>query len=113
MFPNRKTNVEFQKVMTALENNEHTNNLGLRSFLICPMQRITKYPIFFATILKNSKKGSADYISAERALSVSSQLASECDKKLELVTHIEQLDEIYKTLIYDVNRNISVARSLL
>ena len=49
-----ETSVAFRDVVRKCQNNIQTKGMPLSSFLIKPMQRITKYPLLIVKILENT-----------------------------------------------------------
>lgn len=49
-----ETSVAFREFVKKCQNNVVTRGMPLSSFLIKPMQRITKYPLLISKILENT-----------------------------------------------------------
>lgn len=49
-----ETSVAFRDVVRRCQNNVKTKGMPLSSFLIKPMQRITKYPLLISKIIENT-----------------------------------------------------------
>lgn len=101
-FIHRTSNVEFQNVMTILEGSNHCENLDLRSFLLSPMQRVTRYPLLLNAVLRRTVEGSEEFLTAEKALSLSNQMANDCNETARKFERIEQLVDLDKKFVYEV-----------
>ncbi|KAL9845200.1 rho guanine nucleotide exchange factor 26 isoform 2-T2 [Geothlypis trichas] len=62
------TNPAFKEVLTRIESHEDCRNLPMISFLILPMQRVTRLPLLMDTICQKTPKDSAKYENCKQAL---------------------------------------------
>ncbi|KAG9348147.1 hypothetical protein JZ751_001882 [Albula glossodonta] len=61
-------NPSFKEVLTRIESNPDCRNLPMISFLILPMQRVTRLPLLMDTICQKTPKDSAHYETCKKAL---------------------------------------------
>ncbi|NXO65764.1 ARHGQ factor, partial [Phainopepla nitens] len=62
------TNPAFKEVLSRIESHEDCRNLPMISFLILPMQRVTRLPLLMDTICQKTPKDSAKYENCTQAL---------------------------------------------
>ncbi|NWS96144.1 ARHGQ factor, partial [Mionectes macconnelli] len=71
------TNPAFKEVLSRIESHEDCRNLPMISFLILPMQRVTRLPLLMDTICQKTPKDSAKYENCKQALKEVSKVCSE------------------------------------
>ncbi|XP_030877518.1 rho guanine nucleotide exchange factor 26 [Leptonychotes weddellii] len=71
------TNPSFKEVLSRIESHEDCRNLPMISFLILPMQRVTRLPLLMDTICQKTPKDSPKYEVCKRALKEVSKPFSE------------------------------------
>lgn len=81
-----ETSQAFQSEVKKCQLNPRTKGMPLSSFLIKPMQRITKYPLFISKILKYTSPQHPDYYNLKTALS---QMENFCQEVNESVRQSE------------------------
>ncbi|NWS64215.1 ARHGQ factor, partial [Chunga burmeisteri] len=62
------TNPAFKEVLSRIESHEDCRNLPMISFLILPMQRVTRLPLLMDTICQKTPKDSSKYENCKQAL---------------------------------------------
>ncbi|NWR89148.1 ARHGQ factor, partial [Furnarius figulus] len=62
------TNPAFKEVLSRIESHKDCRNLPMFSFLILPMQRVTRLPLLMDTICQKTPKDSAKYENCKQAL---------------------------------------------
>ncbi|NWX88637.1 ARHGQ factor, partial [Nothoprocta ornata] len=62
------TNPAFKEVLSRIESHEDCRNLPMISFLILPMQRVTRLPLLMDTICQKTPKDSPKYENCKQAL---------------------------------------------
>ncbi|NXC59307.1 ARHGQ factor, partial [Aleadryas rufinucha] len=72
------TNPAFKEVLSRIESHEDCRNLPMISFLILPMQRVTRLPLLMDTICQKTPKDSAKYENCKQALKEVSKVLSDC-----------------------------------
>ncbi|NXL79968.1 ARHGQ factor, partial [Leptocoma aspasia] len=76
------TNPAFKEVLARIESHEDCRNLPMISFLILPMQRVTRLPLLMDTICQKTPKDSAKYENCKQALKEVSKHFSQMDRTL-------------------------------
>ncbi|NXR26620.1 ARHGQ factor, partial [Cinclus mexicanus] len=71
------TNPAFKEVLSRIESHEDCRNLPMISFLILPMQRVTRLPLLMDTICQKTPKDSAKYENCKQALKEVSKVGSQ------------------------------------
>ncbi|BES95601.1 RhoGEF [Nesidiocoris tenuis] len=117
------TKPEFLELSKKCQSDPRTQGLPLSSFLIKPMQRITKYPLLISKILEHTKNGHPDKLYLEEALSKAEELCSlvnegvrekENSERLEwLQTHVLSSDDLSEPLIFNSLTNALGPRKFL
>ncbi|NXX28274.1 ARHGQ factor, partial [Nicator chloris] len=80
------TNPTFKEVLSRIESHEDCRNLPMISFLILPMQRVTRLPLLMDTICQKTPKDSAKYENCKQALKEVSKVHSQ------VIPHFSQMD---------------------
>ncbi|NWY36165.1 ARHGQ factor, partial [Sylvia atricapilla] len=80
------TNPAFKEVLSRIESHEDCRNLPMISFLILPMQRVTRLPLLMDTICQKTPKDSAKYENCKQALKEVSKVCSQ------VIPHFSQMD---------------------
>ncbi|NXW67281.1 ARHGQ factor, partial [Hirundo rustica] len=71
------TNPAFKEVLSRIESHKDCRNLPMFSFLILPMQRVTRLPLLMDTICQKTPKDSAKYENCKQALKEVSKVRSQ------------------------------------
>ncbi|NXT61790.1 ARHGQ factor, partial [Chaetops frenatus] len=71
------TNPAFKEVLSRIESHEDCRNLPMISFLILPMQRVTRLPLLMDTVCQKTPKDSAKYENCKQALKEVSKVRSQ------------------------------------
>ncbi|NXP33901.1 ARHGQ factor, partial [Leiothrix lutea] len=71
------TNPTFKEVLARIESHQDCRNLPMISFLILPMQRVTRLPLLMDTICQKTPKDSAKYENCKQALKEVSKVNSQ------------------------------------
>ncbi|NWV35585.1 ARHGQ factor, partial [Grantiella picta] len=71
------TNAAFKEALSQIESHEDCRNLPMISFLILPMQRVTRLPLLMDTICQKTPKDSAKYENCKQALKEVSKVHSQ------------------------------------
>ncbi|NWI79695.1 ARHGQ factor, partial [Dryoscopus gambensis] len=74
------TNPAFKEVLSRIESHEDCRNLPMISFLILPMQRVTRLPLLMDTICQKTPKDSAKYENCKQALKEVSKVCFQVTK---------------------------------
>ncbi|VDO25496.1 unnamed protein product [Onchocerca flexuosa] len=93
-------NSSFLSCIQRLENDRLCQGLDMRSFLMLPMQRVTRYPLLMIAILEHTQQDSTNYQTAQIALHLANRIVTYCNEGARHMERIEQLLEIERRLIY-------------
>ncbi|KPP75817.1 rho guanine nucleotide exchange factor 16-like [Scleropages formosus] len=89
---------EFKEVLKKIEMSPECGGLPMISFLILPMQRVTRLPLLMDTICQKTPENTAEYFSAAWALKAISKLVKKCNEGARNMERTEQLCTIQKQL---------------
>ncbi|MGH0151225.1 UNVERIFIED_CONTAM: hypothetical protein FKN15_042703 [Acipenser sinensis] len=113
---------EFKDFLKRLATDPGCKGMPFSSFLLKPMQRITRYPLIIKNILENTSETYPDYTHLKQALERAEELCSQVNEgvrkkensdRLEWIqTHI-QCDELTEQLIFNSLTNCLGPRKLL
>ncbi|CAI2336033.1 unnamed protein product [Caenorhabditis sp. 36 PRJEB53466] len=93
-------NPGFLSAVQRLEENKQCQGLDMRSFLMLPMQRITRYPLLLYAILDRISTSDDRFKTATEALTSSNRVVRECNEGARRMERTEQLLEIDRRLVY-------------
>ncbi|CAD5211837.1 unnamed protein product [Bursaphelenchus okinawaensis] len=94
------SNSQFLTTIQRIESNRECQGLDMRSFLMLPMQRVTRYPLLVFAIMERVAEGSPQQKTATKALSLANRLVRDCNEGARKMERTEQLLEIERRLIY-------------
>uniref|UniRef100_A0A8D8XWS4 Rho guanine nucleotide exchange factor 26 n=1 Tax=Cacopsylla melanoneura TaxID=428564 RepID=A0A8D8XWS4_9HEMI len=77
----RETNPKFIEALAELESNPVCQSLSLHSFLMLPMQRVTRLPLLFDAILTRLKPTHSEYETCHTALATLNKIVHECNEE--------------------------------
>jgi len=75
-------------------------SLDLRSFLLLPLQRVTRYPLLLGALAGRLPHGPAR-LRAESAARIATNVARDCDEGARRLERLEQLLVLERQLRYD------------
>ncbi|KAI6653195.1 RhoGEF domain protein [Oopsacas minuta] len=93
-------NPKFVEIVTHLERDKECHNLDLTSFLMLPVQRITRLPLLLSNILEYTPEKHEDYLSVKTALLKLREIAYRCDIEAQRLSSLEGLHAISRSLMY-------------
>ncbi|EFP06951.1 CRE-TAG-218 protein [Caenorhabditis remanei] len=96
----KSDNAGFLSAVQRLEENKQCQGLDMRSFLMLPMQRITRYPLLLYAILDRIPTSDERYKTATDALTSSNRVVRDCNEGARRMERTEQLLDIDRRLIY-------------
>ncbi|UMM15990.1 hypothetical protein L5515_013195 [Caenorhabditis briggsae] len=96
----KSENPGFLSAVQRLEENKQCQGLDMRSFLMLPMQRITRYPLLLYAILDRIPTTDDRYKTATEALTSSNRVVRDCNEGARRMERTEQLLDIDRRLIY-------------
>lgn len=118
----KENSFEFQNVYERCLQNPKTKNEHLDSFLIQPVQRITRYPPLIQRILKNTPDNHLDRCDLQKAYALAKDLCNEVNEGIRMTENSDNLEWIQnnvqceglgENLIFDSVTNCSKPRELL
>ncbi|XP_043120161.1 rho guanine nucleotide exchange factor 26-like [Puntigrus tetrazona] len=92
----------FKEVLTRIETHPDCRNLPMISFLILPMQRVTRLPLLMDTICQKTPKESASYEACKKALHVISKLVRKCNEGARTMERTEMMYTINSQLEFKI-----------
>ncbi|XP_043975207.1 rho guanine nucleotide exchange factor 26-like isoform X1 [Gambusia affinis] len=95
-------NSAFKEVLTRLEAHPDCRSLPMISFLILPMQRITRLPLLLDTICQKTSKDSARYESCKKALQAVSKVVRKCNEGARTMERTEMMYTISTQLEFKI-----------
>ncbi|KAI5940065.1 rho guanine nucleotide exchange factor 26 isoform X2 [Manis javanica] len=96
------TNPSFKEVLSRIESHEDCRNLPMISFLILPMQRVTRLPLLMDTICQKTPKDSPKYEVCKRALKEVSKLVRLCNEGARKMERTEMMYMINSQLEFKI-----------
>ncbi|PNJ72959.1 ARHGEF26 isoform 5 [Pongo abelii] len=96
------TNPSFKEVLSRIESHEDCRNLPMISFLILPMQRVTRLPLLMDTICQKTPKDSPRYEVCKRALKEVSKLVRLCNEGARKMERTEMMYTINSQLEFKI-----------
>nr|XP_047923466.1 rho guanine nucleotide exchange factor 16 isoform X4 [Anser cygnoides] len=110
------TNPLFKEALKQIERKPECGGLPMISFLILPMQRVTRLPLLLDTVCQKTKACTAAYGAATRALKAISKLVKNCNDGARAMERTEQMYTLQKQLEFGKKKPfplISASRWLL
>ncbi|XP_041661205.1 rho guanine nucleotide exchange factor 26-like [Cheilinus undulatus] len=95
-------NPTFKEVLTRIEGHPDCRNLPMISFLILPMQRITRLPLLMDTICQKTPKDSAQYEECKKALQAVSKVVRKCNEGARTMERTEMMYTINSQLEFKI-----------
>ncbi|XP_076002056.1 rho guanine nucleotide exchange factor 26-like [Genypterus blacodes] len=92
----------FKEVLTRIEGHPDCRNLPMISFLILPMQRITRLPLLMDTICQKTPKESAQYEECKKALQAVSKVVRKCNEGARTMERTEMMYTINSQLEFKI-----------
>ncbi|KAM5165398.1 rho guanine nucleotide exchange factor 26 [Mantella aurantiaca] len=96
------TNASFKDALVRIESQEECRNLPMISFLILPMQRVTRLPLLMDTICQKTPKDSSRYETCKRALKEVSKLVRLCNEGARKMERMEMMVTINSQLEFKI-----------
>ncbi|KAG8445273.1 hypothetical protein GDO86_010161 [Hymenochirus boettgeri] len=96
------TNASFKESLSKIETHEDCRNLPMISFLILPMQRVTRLPLLMDTICQKTPKDSAKFEASKRALKEVGRLVRLCNEGARKMERMEMMVTINSQLEFKI-----------
>ncbi|KRY36915.1 Rho guanine nucleotide exchange factor 16 [Trichinella spiralis] len=97
----KENNAKFVEEIALLEKSKLVKNQDLASFLLQPLQRVTRYPLLIRAIRSQLNANDKRIASVECALSTAQRVVSLCNESRRHFQGIEELFELHSKLIYN------------
>ncbi|XP_067423215.1 rho guanine nucleotide exchange factor 16 [Emydura macquarii macquarii] len=91
-------NAMFKETLKQIERKPECGGLPMSSFLILPMQRVTRLPLLMDTICQKTNVYSTAYEAATQALKAISKLVKKCNEGAHTMERTEQMYTLQKQL---------------
>ncbi|XP_053546316.1 rho guanine nucleotide exchange factor 16 [Bombina bombina] len=85
------SNAAFKEALKQIEMKPECGGLPMISFLILPMQRVTRLPLLMDTICQKTRMNSPEYEATTRALKAISKLVKQCNEGARKMERTEQM----------------------
>ncbi|XP_041118996.1 rho guanine nucleotide exchange factor 26-like isoform X1 [Polyodon spathula] len=95
-------NPSFKEVLSLIESNPDCRNLPMISFLILPMQRVTRLPLLMDTICQKTPKDSHKYELCKSAFKAVSKLVRQCNEGARTMERTEMMYTINSRLEFKI-----------
>lgn len=92
------SNTAFKEALKQIEGSSECGGLPMISFLILPMQRVTRLPLLLDTICQKTKDKTAEFFAATWSLHAISKLVSSCNDGAQRMERTEQMYTIQKQM---------------
>lgn len=92
------TNTAFKETLKQIESSSECGSLPMISFLILPMQRVTRLPLLLDTICQKTPDKTAEYFAALWAFHAMSKLVTSCNERARQMERTEQMYTIQKQM---------------
>lgn len=96
------TNPSFKEILMKIEAHPDCRNLPMISFLILPMQRVTRLPLLMDTICQKTPKDAPEYDCAKKALQSVSKLVRQCNEGARRMERTEMMYTINTQLEFRI-----------
>ncbi|XP_023688289.2 rho guanine nucleotide exchange factor 5 [Paramormyrops kingsleyae] len=103
-----QTNAQFAAIVTRLQELPQCQRLPLMSFLLLPFQRITRLKMLIENILKRTKEGTKEELSASKALNSVSKIIEACNTEVGKMKQVEELIHFSKILEFEKIKAIPI-----
>ncbi|XP_078094887.1 rho guanine nucleotide exchange factor 16 [Mustelus asterias] len=110
------SNTHFKETLQQIQSKPECGGLPIISFLILPMQRVTRLPLLMDTICQKTNRFQLEYDAATRALKAISKLVKTCNEGARKMERTEQMFTIQTQLDFGKIKGfplISTSRWLL
>lgn len=92
------TNTAFKDTLKQIESSSECGGLPMISFLILPMQRVTRLPLLLDTICQKTPDKTAEYFAAVWSFHAMSKLVTSCNERARQMERTEQMYQIQKQM---------------
>ncbi|XP_048883663.1 rho guanine nucleotide exchange factor 15 [Brienomyrus brachyistius] len=103
-----QTNAQFAAIVHRLQELPQCQRLPLMSFLLLPFQRITRLKMLIENIVKRTKEGTKEELSASKALNSVSKIIEACNTEVGKMKQVEELIHVSKMLEFEKIKAIPI-----
>ncbi|XP_046850835.1 rho guanine nucleotide exchange factor 26-like isoform X2 [Xenia sp. Carnegie-2017] len=96
----KQTNWRFAEALSKLERDPCVLGLTLQSFLVLPMQRVTRYPLLVDAIVRRCEPGHKEYYKTDTALKAVNQVVHKCNEGARKEERKDEMIEISKIIAF-------------
>jgi neuronal guanine nucleotide exchange factor len=107
----KSENVYFADTLKELESSQACQSLSMYSFLMLPMQRITRLPLLTAAIISHLPSDSPELTPCKEALDVLNSLVKECNEATRHKERMEEMKNISQTIDFRGLKSIPLISS--
>jgi len=107
----KSENKYFADTLRELESSQVCQSLSMYSFLMLPMQRITRLPLLTAAIISHLPHNSPELIPCKEALQVLNNLVKQCNEATRHKERMEEMENICQTIDFRELTPISLISS--
>uniref|UniRef100_T1ISE3 DH domain-containing protein n=1 Tax=Strigamia maritima TaxID=126957 RepID=T1ISE3_STRMM len=104
----KEKNIQFVEVLKKLESSPKCQSLAMHSFLMLPMQRITRLPLLIDAIFNRLTKGTMQYINCQMALKKVNSIVQECNEGARKLARMEEMVVIAQSLNFRDIKNVGI-----
>ncbi|XP_034940808.1 uncharacterized protein Exn isoform X2 [Chelonus insularis] len=97
-----KKSSKFIETVTRIESHPACQNLSLHSFLMLPMQRVTRLPLLADAVLSKLSTDHEERLNWEKVLSVLSKVVTDCNEGARIAGRLIEMKMLAKKLEYSV-----------
>lgn len=92
----------FSQNLEIVENNPVACGLGLHSFLMLPMQRITRLPLLIDAVFKRCNINDSEYDNWKLCLAMMNKIVAQCNEAANRTEQIYELQQISQQLEFNI-----------
>uniref|UniRef100_A0A0A9VXD6 Rho guanine nucleotide exchange factor 16 n=1 Tax=Lygus hesperus TaxID=30085 RepID=A0A0A9VXD6_LYGHE len=95
-----KKNPVFLEKLAALESSPACHSLSLSSFLLLPMQRVTRLPLLMDAIMTKLEIGSSEFQSCQAALLALNKVVHDCNEAARTTERLEEMGALSRAIVF-------------
>ncbi|KAF6210125.1 hypothetical protein GE061_015881 [Apolygus lucorum] len=95
-----KKNSVFLEKLAALEASPACHSLSLSSFLLLPMQRVTRLPLLMDAIMTKLETGSSEFLSCQAALLALNKVVHDCNEAARTTERLEEMGALSRAIVF-------------
>ncbi|XP_076357268.1 uncharacterized protein LOC143250508 isoform X2 [Tachypleus tridentatus] len=107
----KKSKPEFVQLLRRLEADPVCQNLDMHSFIILPVQRITRLPLLVDAIFQRLPEDSSKYETCKQTLAALNKVVSECNESARKMERIEEVMHLSRQFDFKLCKGIPLISS--